>query len=252
MQGKVFRIEKNKNYTVISNYHLKDKNLSFKAKGLLSMLLSLPDDWDYSINGLVAISKEEIRAVKSTLKELKDNGYLKIIKTSPTKNKNYFTYEYVIYEVPQDTIHEESQLVDIQSVEIQNVPLQNVQIQDDIQLNTNKLSTKELNTEELNTKDNIYSSDFNDFYNLYPRKQSKHNALRAYIRARKNKIDKNTIIEGLKRYIEYIKTYKKEKEFIKLPATWLNQECWDDEYDNKEYSANDTDVSKLINMIKEV
>ena len=49
-----FTIEKNKNYTIMSNYHLQDKNLSYKAKGLLSFMLSLPEDWDYSINGLVS------------------------------------------------------------------------------------------------------------------------------------------------------------------------------------------------------
>lgn len=54
----VFKIKKNENYTVMSNYHLRDKNLSYKAKGLLSFMLSLPDNWDYSLNGLVAVSKE--------------------------------------------------------------------------------------------------------------------------------------------------------------------------------------------------
>ena len=63
----VFRINKNDNYTVMSNYHLKDKNLTYKAKGLLSFMLSLPDDWDYSMNGLVAISKENISAIRSAL-----------------------------------------------------------------------------------------------------------------------------------------------------------------------------------------
>ncbi len=60
-----FKIEKNKNYTIMSNYHLRDKNLSYKAKGLLSFMLSLPDDWDYSINGLVAISKEGVFNAKN-------------------------------------------------------------------------------------------------------------------------------------------------------------------------------------------
>ena len=67
----VFRINKTKNYTVMSNYHLQDRNLSYKAKGLLSYMLSLPSDWDYSIKGLVALSKENITSIKSGLKELK-------------------------------------------------------------------------------------------------------------------------------------------------------------------------------------
>ena len=60
----VFKIEKNKDYTIMSKYHLRDKNLSYKAKGLLSFMLSLPEDWDYSLNGLVSLSKEGIKAVE--------------------------------------------------------------------------------------------------------------------------------------------------------------------------------------------
>ena len=94
----VFRIEKNKDYTVISNHHLRDKNLSYKAKGLLSFMLSLPDDWDYSINGLVSISKENIKSIRSILKELEDNNYL--IRNRVNKENGMFDYEYLIYEVP--------------------------------------------------------------------------------------------------------------------------------------------------------
>ena len=71
----VVRINKNKNYTVMSNYHLRDKNMSLKAIGLLSKMLSLPDDWDYSISGLVSICKENETAIKNTLKELEKFGY---------------------------------------------------------------------------------------------------------------------------------------------------------------------------------
>ena len=72
----VIRVFKDKNYTVMSNIHLRDKNLSLKAKGLLSLMLSLPDDWSYSLAGLCAICKESETAVKSSLNELKTNGYV--------------------------------------------------------------------------------------------------------------------------------------------------------------------------------
>ena len=61
------RVNKTKDYTILSNHHLKNKNLSLKAKGLLSVMLGLPDDWNYSINGLMAILKENETAIKSTL-----------------------------------------------------------------------------------------------------------------------------------------------------------------------------------------
>lgn len=94
----VFKVEKNRNYTVMSNYHLRDKNLSFKAKGLLSFMLSLPENWDYSLNGLVSVSKESKKAIRTILNELKDNGYLEIQQTRG--EKGYYKYEYTIREIP--------------------------------------------------------------------------------------------------------------------------------------------------------
>ena len=76
----VFRVEKNNNYTVMANYHLRDKGLTLKAKGLLSYMLSLPEDWDYSLNGLASLNKEGIKAIKNIITELKKHGYLKIMK----------------------------------------------------------------------------------------------------------------------------------------------------------------------------
>ena len=94
----VFKIEKNKNYTIMSNHHLRDKELSYKAKGLLSFMLSLPEDWDYSINGLVEVSKEGKKAIRAMLEELEENHYL-IRKRIQLKN-GQFDYEYYIYEMP--------------------------------------------------------------------------------------------------------------------------------------------------------
>jgi hypothetical protein len=72
----VFRVEKSKDYTVMSNYHLRDKALSLKAKGLLSQMLSLPEDWDYTMKGLSAINRESIDAIRQAVKELEQAGYI--------------------------------------------------------------------------------------------------------------------------------------------------------------------------------
>ena len=96
--AEIFRINKTKNYTVMSNHHLQDKNLSYKAKGLLSYMLSLPNDWDYSVRGIVASSKEGIKSINSILKELEENNYL--IRARKQENNGRFYYEYNIYEVP--------------------------------------------------------------------------------------------------------------------------------------------------------
>lgn len=134
----VFRIHKNNNYTTMSNYHLRDKRLSFKAKGLLSMMLSLPSNWNYSIAGIVAISKESETSVKNTLNELKVNSYLSIIKLTPDKTSSgRYEYEYNIYETPK-------QEGGFQPLEIQ--PLENQAVENVGQLNTNNKITNKLNT----------------------------------------------------------------------------------------------------------
>ena len=98
----IIRVQKNKNYTVMANYHLREKSMSLKAKGLLSLMLSLPDGWDYSIAGLVTLSKDNKAAIKSTLKELKSFGYLKItmLKPDKTENRARITYVYDVFETP--------------------------------------------------------------------------------------------------------------------------------------------------------
>lgn len=95
----VFRVEKNTNFTVMSNHHLKNKNLSLKAKGLLSQMLSLPDEWDYSLNGLAYINKEGKDSVREAIKELEREGY--IVRTRIRDDKGLLgKAEYVIYETP--------------------------------------------------------------------------------------------------------------------------------------------------------
>ncbi len=96
----VFRVEKNANYTTMSNYHLRDKGLSLKAKGLLSFCLSLPESWDYSVMGLVAVCKEGRDCVMSTLSELEETGYLRRSRARKADG-TLGAAEYVIYEYPQ-------------------------------------------------------------------------------------------------------------------------------------------------------
>lgn len=138
----VIRVEKTKNYTVMSNYHFKEKEMSLKAKGLLSLMLSLPDNWDYSIAGLVAICKENETAIKSALKELQQFGYVKVDKIMPDKtDSGRIEYIYNIYEQPKQ---------DDKKQGVENLPLEIQRVENHTQLNT-----KEQNTYKLNTKDNI-------------------------------------------------------------------------------------------------
>ena len=126
----VFKIEKNKNYTVMSNYHLRDKRMSLKAKGLLSFMLSLPLDWDYSLDGLEKICKEGKDSIRSALNELKLYGYLVIKKTQ--NEKGIFEYEYMIYEYPYS----------------ENPDMDYPDMENSTQINTNIQNTKKQNDKE--------------------------------------------------------------------------------------------------------
>lgn len=96
----VFRINKTANYTVMSNHHFKEKKMSLKAKGLLSLMLSLPDDWDYSISGLATLSKDGKDSIMSALAELEKFGYLTRQRVTDEKGR-FAGVEYNIFETPQ-------------------------------------------------------------------------------------------------------------------------------------------------------
>ena len=96
----VFRVERNKGYTVMSNHHLRNKELSLKAKGLLSQMLSLPEDWDYTLAGLSFINREKIDAIREAIKELERAGYIVRSRERDEKGRLRGT-DYVIFEQPQ-------------------------------------------------------------------------------------------------------------------------------------------------------
>lgn len=95
----VYRVQRTRDYTVMSNYHLRDKNLTLKSKGLLSMILSLPDEWNYTTRGLAAICKEGVDAIGSALKELENAGYI-VRRQLRGANGRITDTEYIIYERP--------------------------------------------------------------------------------------------------------------------------------------------------------
>lgn len=143
----VIRVNNTKGFTVMSNYHFQDKEISLKAKGLLGLMLSLPSNWDYSINGLVAIVKENKAAVQSALKELEEHKYLK--RTRVQDETGRFDYVYDIYEKPYDKLPwTENRCTDIQCTE-------NPCTENQPQINTNKQSTNKQNTKELNTNNSL-------------------------------------------------------------------------------------------------
>lgn len=133
MEMAVMRVHKTANYTIMSNYHFKEKEMSLKAKGLLSLMLSLPDDWDYSINGLATLSKDGRDSVMGALQELEKFGYL--IRTRIVNVKGQFKgYDYDIFEEPQLV------LPNTDKPYTENPNTENPQ-----QLNTNKINDEGIN-----------------------------------------------------------------------------------------------------------
>lgn len=171
-----FRVNKTSDYTVISNYHLREKEMSLKAKGLLTLMLSLPEDWDYSISGLASICAENETAIKTGLKELKKFGYLRISKIFPSKERGNKKIEY-IYEIFEKPLGEdkrqkeqeiEKQPLEKQKVEnqgVENLPLESQAVENQGQLSTKELNTNKLNTKEVSTKEYIHVK--NEFSRSY-------------------------------------------------------------------------------------
>lgn len=140
----VFRIERTKDYTVMSNCHLRDKRLSLKAKGLLSQMLSLPEDWDYTLSGLAYINREKIDAIRQAIKELESAGYIVRSRKRDEKGRLQGS-DYVIYEKPV------SDLPALENPTLDNPMLESPTLDNPTQLNTKITNTKKQNTDLSNT-----------------------------------------------------------------------------------------------------
>ena len=153
----IIKVNRTKDYTIMSNAHFRERNMSLKAKGLLSLMLSLPEDWDYSVDGLVAICKENETAITSTLRELKEFGYLSITKLMPNETESgRIEYVYEIYETPYQCKIQELENQGIEKQGIENLPLvlqkeKSTKKEKDIYIYSN--SIEEENTKE--KKENI-------------------------------------------------------------------------------------------------
>ena len=179
----VVRVIKNKDYTAMGNYHLKEKEMSLKAIGLLSIMLSLPDNWDYSVSGLTSIRKESYDTIRAILKELEEFGYLNRTQIKNEKGK-FIDVEYTIYEkpIPKNPITE-------------NPLTENYR-----QLNTNIINN--LNNKEKNIKKERF-------------KKPTLEEVVAYCKERNNTVDAN-------RFYDYYETdnWKDVKNWKKKLITW--------------------------------
>ena len=217
----VFRVDKTADYTVMSNTHLREREMSLKAKGLLSLMLSLPDNWDYSIEGLVAICKESETAIKSTLGELKKFGYLDIPRNRTSAG--LFDYVYTVFEKPQVVNPK------VDNPPTDNPPTDNPSVENVGQLNTNILNTKKENTKQSNTNKQ------KDVY--FDNNEELNDAFKDFIKMR-NKIKKPMTDNAIKRAINNLNKLAGTDDDLAIQI--VNQSvdhCWQDFYPLKSYDG---------------
>ena len=223
----IVKVEKTSNYTVMSNTHLRDRNLSMKAKGLMSIVLSLPDNWEYSISGLAALSTEKESAVKSALNELKDHGYLVVTKKMPNDTKSgRIEYEYTFYETPEKA----KQATEKQGVE--NLPLEILSVENQGQLNTNISNTNIVNTNSID-KPLISPTEkrkmlFKEFWDAYPkckRKVDYDGCERAFIKIPELEKKFPDIMASLE---IWKKDWSKDNfEYVPTTHKWIAKKYWE-------------------------
>ena len=143
----VFRVERNKGYTVMSNHHLRNRGLTLKAKGLLSQMLSLPEDWDYTLAGLSFINREKIDAIREAVRELEKAGY--IVRSRERDKKGRLRgADYIIYEQPQPPVLD---LPTLENPTLDNPTLENPTLENPTQLNKDISRTDLSKKEKSNT-----------------------------------------------------------------------------------------------------
>lgn len=238
-----FEVKLRKNFTVMSNHHLQNKALSLKAKGLLSYMLSLPDDWDYSIGGLAANNKEGRAAVRSALVELEDAGYL-IRSQCRSECGGFAGNRYIVYEIPhQDT--DDYPLCENCTTDETAPPLcdfasaGNPSAENRTQLNTNLQNTKLIKPpkapqggrrrreSKAKSQPGWKPERFAKFWAFYPRGESKQAAINAWDKLKPDDALIDTMATAL-----VVQTQREDwKRGVGIPyaSTWLNQRRWEDE-----------------------
>ena len=206
----VFRVEKTRDYTVMANHHLRNTELSLKAKGLLSLMLSLPEDWDYTTKGLSCICRDGVDSINTTIKELESNGYV-LRRRLRNEKGQLTTTEYTIFEKPQtidigDTSPKgENPILDKQVQEkpiLENPILEKPKQDEPILEKPHQLSTNILNTDLLSMEvSNPYPS------NQYPANKEPQEKKMGYdsIGLKSVKEVRELVLKNLE--YEYIKTH---------------------------------------------
>lgn len=230
----VCRVEKNTNYTVMSNYHLSDPKLSLKAVGLLSKMLSLPDNWDYTIRGLSSICKEGKDSIQGAIVELENAGYIRRQQRHDAAGK-FAGNEYVIYEAPLNAPLTENPSTGKPLTE--NPPQLNTKLTKYL-TNTPPIVPPTGETPEPARKrqrkpkaaPDWKPERFEKFWEAYPKHKSKQAAIRAWDALKADDTILRNMALGLMR--DLADPQWQDIQYIPHASTWLNQRRWEDEPDS--------------------
>ena len=234
------RVEKNRNYTTIHNEFLKRKDLSWKAKGIMTYLLSLPDDWVVNLDEIKRNATDGESSFRSGWKELVSAGYVSRQPVRDEKTKKIDYWETVIKEsISKDKSHNvENHNVGIHQVG--NHKVDNRELLSTKELSTNKPITNIQKEHQPSDDGQSTSERFEVLWKEYPKKQGKKKALTYYKRAIKNGVTDEVIMQGIEDYKKYL-ALEKSKGWQRKPmdgSRWFNEERWNDEFDDVETNEN--------------
>ena len=220
----VYRVEKTGDYTVLSNYHLRDPRLKLSAKGLLSLVLSLPEDWEYSIEGLAALGPEGKDAVRSAIKQLEACGYV-TRQQSHGAGGQFSINEYVIRERPVDAPPLAGFPPTVKPPTGKPSTENPTDLNKDIQIPPK--APKRGRRGEAKEVPDWKPERFNGFWKFYPRGEAKQQAIRAWDRLKPSDelIDRMGL--ALKRQMRSADWLAGVG--VPYASTWLNQRRWEDE-----------------------
>ena len=223
--GKLIKGERY-SYTNIDNTVFFDNRLSAKAKGVLCQMLSLPDNWEYSVEGLTTRFSDGKASIRSAITELEHYGYL--VRKQVKRGGKYAGVDYLIYANPKNAPNTDFQIAENQTAEIQTS--ENQTAENRTQLTTKESTTNGSITNSLITKESL-SNEFDELWKLYPKKHGKKRAYEKYELTRiKGGIEFETIRSGMEAYIRWFNRQNKDIQYMKDGDTFFSQWSWQDDW----------------------
>lgn len=221
----VFRVDKSKDYTVMSNFHLRDNQLSLKAKGLLSLMLSLPDEWDYTLAGLAKINREGVAAIRAAVVELEKAGYIRRERTR-TESGVFEGTEYIIRESPIC----ENRTLDSPKCDLPILEKPTLENRTEINIDLKNTDSTPYNPPQEGVSSQKSKDDvFEFFWKFYPRKTDKQRARRAFAKLNVDRPLLARMVIALKKQAASPQWQKQGGQYIPHASTWLNGRRWEDE-----------------------